>query len=202
MRARRHALSDRCRSPGQPPRHSCATKSSKDHADAAPSFGNCPRSRSRREIAPLDSSSSESVIERRRSRGMRPAPVWRLMSSAGTAEPVRMKRPGRASSVTERHAWFQSAGSVCHSSIKRGESPARTSAGSMATARRARASSSSSTSLAATCRAVDVLPLALAPSTTTMLADSKRSRSCESAMRPRYGRRLTSAQPTHTATHL
>ena len=116
---------------------------------------------------------SKSDIGRIRNRVSRPAPVWRVMSSAGTAEPVRMNWPGAPRLSTARRMWFQIAGSVCHSSTRRGVSPARTAAGSRSTMARAASSTSRNTALAATASAVAVFPQALGPSTTDCAGGGK-----------------------------
>ena len=67
-----------------------------------------------------------------------------------------------------RRTWFQSAGSTCHSSSRRGRGPDSTRAGSTASARRAAVSTSSSTVEAASCWARRVLPQALGPSMTDL----------------------------------
>lgn len=100
---------------------------------------------------------------RRRRRLMRPAPVCRVTSSGGTADPVRMKCPLPARSSMVWRTWFQIAGSTCHSSIKRGVFPSRTRRGSTAIMFRACLSLSRNTVLAATRRANSVLPQARGP---------------------------------------
>ena len=163
MRAPWHAASESPRSPGQPPRHSCTAASCRDR----PGFwqlSNPPCNRFCRETSPVEIPVSSRVMVRNRSREMRPAPVGRVMSSAGAAEPVRMNCPRFVPLSTARRTWFHSNGSICHSSISRGLSPANTRDGSTAAARRAFSSTSSNTSLAATSRAMAVLPQALGPS--------------------------------------
>ena len=160
-------------------------------------FGDCetgsalragsPARSSAREIAPLLRPTSKRVIGRIRSRVIRPAPVCRVMSSAGTADPVRMNWPGRRRSSTVRRTWFQISGSICHSSMRRGVAPSSTRDGSTEIACRAFRSVSSSTSLAATCRAVAVLPHAFGPSITTAPVAPSRIRSSSSTILGRYG---------------
>ena len=54
-----------------------------------------PRSMAPRDISPVECPDSKSDIGRIESRDIRPAPVCRVVSSGGTAEPVRMKRPAQ-----------------------------------------------------------------------------------------------------------
>ena len=65
-----------------------------------------------------------------------PAPVCRVVSSGGTAEPVRMNRPAPPPMSAARRTWFQMDGALCHSSIKRGAGPSRTRPGSSSAALR------------------------------------------------------------------
>ena len=55
-----------------------------------------PSSRSFRDTSPVESPDSNSDIGLIRMRRTLPAPVWRVASSAGWAEPARMKSPRSA----------------------------------------------------------------------------------------------------------
>ena len=58
-----------------------------------------------------------------RSRAIRPAPEWRVTSSSGTEEPVRMNCPATPRSSTSLRTWFHIAGASRPSSIRRGGAP-------------------------------------------------------------------------------
>ena len=136
------------------------------------------------ETVPVDRPSSRRVIGRIRSHENRPAPVCRVASSAGTAEPVRMNGPSCAS--TALRTWFQIAGTSCHSSMRRGLSPSRTSDGSIVAAVRASWSTSRRTLLFARWLAVSVLPTPLAPSISTATCPCSASSSSASTTRGMY----------------
>ena len=178
-------LAARSRSPGQPPRQSWTIKSaSLEGGDEQPS--KWPFRKSARDTSPLEYPVSARLIVRNRKRDILPAPVWRVRSSVGMTEPVRTNRPFSLRSSTARRILFQIVGSICHSSMSRGVSPASTNAGSTAIARRAFSSTSSNTSLAATWRAMAVLPQALGPSMSTAPEDASLAESSESPMLGRY----------------
>ena len=145
-----------------------------------------PRSMAPRDISPVECPDSKSDIGRIESRDIRPAPVCRVVSPGGTAEPVRMKRPAPPPMSTARRTWFQIDGTVCHSSIRRGADPSRTRLGSISAPCRSPASTSRSTSLAAWCRPVAVFPQARGPSISTAPADPSPVASSSSTMRGRY----------------
>ena len=163
------------REAGHPPRHTASTRS------RSPDVGAATRpvpaeNRSLRGTAPEDRPVSNSDIGRRRTRVMRPVPVWRVMSSVGDAEPVRMNRPGLRPSSPAARTWFQISGANCHSSSNLGSGPARISTGSTCAASRALGLDPNITSLRACARPVDVLPQARGPSSTT--AGDARSAVC------------------------
>ena len=104
---------------GQPPMATRSAKSSTEMGSACPRCGS-PASSPARDIPPLEWPLSNSDMGRIRSRVKRPAPVCRVMSSDGTADPVRMNCPGVERSSTARRTWFQRFGATCHSSSSRG----------------------------------------------------------------------------------
>lgn len=106
------------------------------------------------DAAPFDSPVSHSENGRSSTRPMRPVPVWRVTSSCGTAEPVRMNWPGPGRSLHSRRTLLHRRGAFCHSSSSRGVGPFSTSAGSDDDS--SAASSSSRTSLRAKFRAFQV----------------------------------------------
>ena len=107
---------------GQPPTAMRSASWAMVTGATCPRWGS-PSSRPRREMAPVEWPLSKSDIGRIRSRVKRPAPVWRVTSSAGTAEPVRMNCPRPERSSTARRTWFQTSGANCHLSSSRGGSP-------------------------------------------------------------------------------
>ena len=174
------------RFPGQPPLHINAARSCTDKFTASLRAG-APSRICARDNCPLLCRSSNSDMGRMRSRKKRPAPVWRVASSSGTADPVSMKWPLPGSASTARRTWFQITGADCHSSISRGLAPARTRPGSTAIMPWAVESTSSMTWLAASLRAVSVLPQARGPSMSTAPAAFRHRSSSPSATRCRYG---------------
>jgi len=128
---------------------------------------------------------SNMLIVRIRNRAIRPAPVWRVMSSAGVADPVRMNWPSAPRSSTCRRIAFHTCGTTCHSSSRRGVGPLKINVGSICAAARANWSTSSITTLPACCREVSVLPHAFGPSTSTAPEDRRRSVSSASVTRAR-----------------
>ncbi len=151
---------------GQPPRQAARITSSVRRPGSIALVGweaNRPAS----ETLPLDSSDSNRLMGRIRTRSTRPAPECRVMSSGGSADPVRMNCPGLPRSSQARRMGFQMSGAICHSSSRRGAGPFSRSAGSTSAARREAAAASRSTSLAAKRRAVHVLPQARGPSMST-----------------------------------
>lgn len=174
---------------GHPPRTTSRARSGTVSSER-PGGGGSPSRSARNDIAPSDSPDSARDIGRISTRANRPAPVWRLASSSGTADPVRMNCPGAPRSSTAARTPFQRrVASTCHSSRSRGVAPARTSRGSTSRAARAPSSFWRYTALAACCRAVDVLPHARGPSMSTAPADRRRSATSRSAILSMYATR-------------
>ena len=171
--------------PGHPPRQTSSTRFVTVVRLRCAGTGS-PRNMIPRDISPVECPDSKSDIGRIQIRDTRPVPVCRVVSSGGTAEPVRMKRPAPPPMSTARRTWFQIDGTVCHSSIRRGAGPSRTRLGSSSAACRSPASTSSSTSLAAWCRPVAVFPQARGPSISTAPTDPSLVASSSSTMRGRY----------------
>ena len=170
---------------GQPPRQVSSAIAARSCAGgAAVSF--LPASRAAREIAPVESPDSNRLMGRIRNREMRIAPECRMRASDGVADPVRMNCPSSCRSSTALRTASHTSGTRCHSSINRGVAPSRRTAGSASPARRIARSASRRTSLAACCRAVEVLPLALGPSMSTAPLERRRWRSISSTRRGRY----------------
>ena len=78
--------------PSQPPRQTRSTRSVTVIRRCCDGTGS-ERRMAPSDISPVECPDSNSDIGRIRSRVTRPAPVCRVVSSGGTAEPVRMKRP-------------------------------------------------------------------------------------------------------------
>jgi hypothetical protein len=172
-------------SPGHPPLHTRSAMSRVSILDS-PARTRLPSRMARSETSPLLYPISASVIGRIRRRRMRPAPLCRVESSGGTADPARMKLPALPPlASTARRTWPQTPGTNCHSSINRGRSPSTMSAGSMMPAARAAASLSRLTSLAADRLAVSVFPQARGPSIRTAPPAASRARNSSSATRGR-----------------
>ena len=104
--------------PSQPPRQTRSTRSVTVVRRCCDGTGS-ERRMAPSDISPVECPDSNSDIGRIRSRVTRPAPVCRVVSSGGTAEPVRMKRPAPPPMSTARRTWFQMDGTVCHSSSRR-----------------------------------------------------------------------------------
>ena len=121
-----------------------------------------------------------------RTRSTLPAPEWRVMSSGGSADPVRMNWPGRPRSSQARRIGFQMSGASCHSSSSSGGGASSSAAGSTFAASRAWTEASISTSSAANRRPVHVLPQARGPSISTAGDARSDSRISASTTRGRY----------------
>jgi hypothetical protein len=63
---------------------------------------------------------SENASGLLRRMSMRPAPEWRLSAPVAVVLPVRRNCPPDASASTRRSMWFQSSGTLCHSSRRTG----------------------------------------------------------------------------------
>ena len=126
------------------------------------------------------------VIGRIVIRRKRPAPLWRVTSSAGTAEPVSMNCPGSRRLSTSWRTTFQRLGASCHSSIRRGVLPLSTVCGDADARLRSPGSASRRTELVEKCRPEVVFPAARGPwSMTAPKVCSERSMR-ESAIRGLY----------------
>ncbi len=151
---------------GQPPRQATLITSSVRGPGSSARTGT-PANKSRSDTSPVDSPDSKRLIGRIRTRRTRPAPEWRVISSGGLADPVKMNWPGIPRSSQARRMGFQMSGAICHSSSSLGVAPSSMAVGSMLAARRAAAALSSNVSLAAQRRPVQVLPQARGPSIRT-----------------------------------
>ena len=107
---------------GHPPRHV-------RNANWFRSFSQCstsicsPLNKVSKLIRPSLSPDSHRDIGLMRSLPIRPVPLWRVFSSGGTAEPVRINCAKSARWSTAVRMLSHKAGMVCHSSIRRGVAP-------------------------------------------------------------------------------
>ena len=138
--------------------------SSMERSDMAPTSA-APSKSPASETAPVDSRDSKSDMGRICIRDIRPTPEC-FGLFLGVAEPVRMNRPLPFPWSTAKRTASHSCGAICHSSMRCGSAPSKSTDGRTSAKATREGPSSGSwryTALCACCLAVSVLPHHFAP---------------------------------------